>query len=208
MPPAPPPESLEQSAPRTAPPRPLPASNHSVLALFDRGLLDARTSRAALGGVRRGRTLEGVLEECGVPRSLREKADEALRPQATRLDHATQVALTLLPPAVAVLGGELSRLGGELLALPLVLVGALVVLLLPSRSLKACGAAAAASAALSLGWSHLSGSAAAITVISLMLTSVAAFTARVVDARARSAASGGLAAAMMEALRQGLGTLL
>ena len=207
VPPAPTPDALEQSAPRPAPLRPLPASNHAVLALFDRGLLDARTSRDALGRVRRGRTLEEILEECGVPRSLREKADAALRPLSTRLDGATLVALSLTPPAVAALVGELSRLGGDAAAVAIVLAGALAAAQARHRSIKACGAAAAASAALTFASSHLSTTAAAGAVVALLLASAVAFAAHVVGPRARSAASGCLAAAMMEALRQGLASL-
>lgn len=205
--PAPTQDALEQSAPRPAPLRPLPASNHAVLALFDRGLLDARTSRAALGGVRRGRTLEEILEECGVPRSLREKADAALRPLSTRMDGATRVALTVVPPAVAMLVGELARLGGDTAAVALVIVGCLAAVGPRHRSLKACAAAAAASAALTLASSHLAAIAAAGAVAALLLASALAFAAHVVSPRARSAASGCLAAAMMEALRQGLASL-
>lgn len=197
----PPTDTLEVSAPRPSPPPPLPSSIGAVLALFDRGLLDARTARAALAAVHRGRTMPEVLEQCGVPHSLREKADLALRPKATRLDDATRVALALVPPAVATLAGELARFGGVSVGVLLGLGGAVGLAALPPRLARSASAAATVAALFAVAQERVAPGVLTFAIVAAVVASAAGFAARLVDARARSAVTGLLAAGAIEALR-------
>lgn len=194
------PTPIETTGPRPSPPPPLRATVPALLALHDRGLLDARTTRAALGGVRGRATLAEVLEGAGVPRTLQEKADELLRPLATSLDGAATVALALVPPALAALAGELARLQAAA-AWALLAVGAGALLLAPPRWVKAGAAATATVAAVALlqPASPELGSTAFRLV--LLLLGMASLAARPVGACARSGATGLLAGAAIETVR-------
>lgn len=193
--------ALETTAPRQAPPPPLAASIDRLLQLHDRGLVDAPTTRLALRQLRRGATLAEVLEAAGVPRSLRDKAEDLLRPTATRLDRAAALALSLVPPAVAALAGEATRLRGLDAGVALALAGGAAVLLVGSRPVKAGGAAIATAALLSLAADALPTSAVVVVPAATAAVSAFAFTLRPVSARVRSGVGGVLAGAAVEALR-------
>lgn len=194
------PTSFETSGPRPSPPAPLPVTVGALLLLHDRGLLDARTTRAALPLVRRGAHLAEVLERAGVPRSLQEKADELLRPSSTRLDGAAAAALSLVPPALAVLSGELARMSSTAAGV-LLAAGLVASVLLRQRRAKAAAAAIATAAAVVLSGCWLSPSAIAGAIVVAVLIAAVAFALRPVRATPRSAATGLLAGAAVEALR-------
>ncbi|MBI1948332.1 MAG: hypothetical protein HYS27_21775 [Deltaproteobacteria bacterium] len=194
------PTSFETSGPRLSPPAPLPVTVGALLLLHDRGLLDARTTRAALPLVRRGAHLAEVLERAGVPRSLQEKADELLRPSSTRLDGAAAAALSLVPPALAVLSGELARMSSTAAGV-LLAAGLVASVLLGQRRAKAAAAAIATAAAVVLSGCWLSPSAIAGAIVVAVLIAAVAFALRPVRATPRSAATGLLAGAAVEALR-------
>lgn len=196
--------ALETTAPRGVPPPALRASVRLLLRLHDHGLLDAPTTRRALAFVRRGATLPEVLEAAGVPHSLRDKADELVRPLTTRLDGAAAAALALVPPALAALAGELTRVAGLATGAALVLAGAAALGLARSRALKAGGAAVASAAIVSLLAPTLSTPVDVVLPAMLAAAGAAAFALRPVTARARCSAGGVAAGGLVEAVRASL----